>query len=38
LGGKFKPVKYAVQIPLENVYRKGQADPDDWRSGLPASG
>jgi hypothetical protein len=28
-GGKFKPQIDAVQLQYENVYPKGQADPDN---------
>ena len=32
-GGQiFKPQQDAVQLQYRNVYRKGQADPDNWRS------
>jgi len=33
LGKKFKPQKDVAQLQYGNVYWKGQADPDDWRSG-----
>jgi hypothetical protein len=32
VGEKCKPLKYVVQLEYENVYRKGQADPDNQRT------
>jgi hypothetical protein len=32
MGVNFKPKKDVVQLEYENVYRKAQADPDNWIS------
>jgi len=31
-GGKIETIKYVLHLHYANVYPKGQADPENWRS------